>query len=272
MTTTEREVLIPSPDTGALIPGTVLMPHEGSRMVIFSHGIQGDRDEYLGTQRRLAHMLYENGVGSLRIDHRGHGKSVAPLEEYSVRTQTDDLRRSIAWAIEEFGLHKVTLAGISFGAPATLICAAACPSYVSQLVLVAPVLDMRATFIEPTTTWGLSNFGLKRIREAITSGNGIELDRTYTLGVDVVSEMCLLDVPFFVSTLVNKRIVIFHGADDDMVPLESSKAVADANGNVSIVVMHRTEHGLTEVGDDTFTSQRSTNNANAVVSALLEEV
>ncbi|WP_164918834.1 alpha/beta hydrolase family protein [Actinomyces oricola] len=271
MAATENEIRISSVAGSAPIPGVVMMPRGGSRLVIFSHGIQGNRDEYLDTQRRLAYMLYENGVGSLRIDYRGHGNSAASLEEYCIRTQTDDLRRSIDWSIKEFGLSNVALAGISFGAPATLICAARRPSYISKLVLVAPVLDMRTTFIEPITSWGISKFGLDRIRQALATGDGIKIDDGYTLGIDVVSEMCEFDIPFFVSALVDKQIVIFHGSDDDMVPLSSSEAVADANNNISLVIMPHTEHGLTEVGDDNYTSKRSMSNATAIVSALLEE-
>ena len=65
--------------------------------------------------------LKKLGIGSLRIDFRGHGESEQSLEEISLKSQIEDLVTAIEWLKnKEDNLRIITL-GISFGAPPIMV-------------------------------------------------------------------------------------------------------------------------------------------------------
>lgn len=58
----------------------------------------------------------------MRIDFRGHGESEQSLEEFSLKSQIEDLVTAIEWLKnKEDNLRIITL-GISFGAPPIMDC------------------------------------------------------------------------------------------------------------------------------------------------------
>ena len=60
---------------GVQIPAAFEEGIDTNPVVIMAHGLQGSKDEYLNTQLRIADELKKLGIGSLRIDFRGHGES-----------------------------------------------------------------------------------------------------------------------------------------------------------------------------------------------------
>lgn len=265
-----NDVTITNANKGIEIPATLTMPETCTEIVIFSHGIMGDRSEYLDTQTRIAELLSQNNVASLRIDHRGHGESKAPLSDYCIRTQVEDLEEAFHWVKQVLEIDKISLFGTSFGAAASVICGVKYSSTISKVVLLAPTLDMEATFLNPSTSWGRQYFGAANIKSGLNAG-GIKLADNYRLATDALIDISMLNLPKLLSLSRELSIIIFHGDKDDMVPLSASLSVSNAHDNIHLIVMANTEHGLTEVGDETFSSHQSLKNIQNVVNRILQD-
>ena len=201
---------------GVQIPAAFEEGIDTNPVVIMAHGLQGSKDEYLNTQLRIADELKKLGIGSLRIDFRGHGESEQSLEEFSLKSQIEDLVTAIEWLKnKEDNLRIITL-GISFGAPPIMVVSELYSSIIKKCVLIAPVVDYKNTFLYPVTDWGRENFGYKKIIEGICTG-GINLDEKYRLGREVLMDILLVDVAQFVKN-TSYPMYIFHGESDNMVP------------------------------------------------------
>ena len=81
----------------------------------------------------------------------------------------------------------------------------------------------------------------------------------------------MLNLPKLLSLSRELSIIIFHGDKDDMVPLSASLSLSNAHDNIHMIVMANTEHGLTEVGDETFSSHQSLKNVQNVVNRILHD-
>lgn len=211
---------------------------------------------------------YIQRIGSLRIDFRGHGESEQSLEEFSLKSQIEDLVTAIEWLKnKEDNLRIITL-GISFGAPPIMVVSELYSSIIKKCVLIAPVVDYKNTFLYPVTDWGRENFGYKKIIEGICTG-GINLDEKYRLGREVLMDILLVDVAQFVKN-TSYPMYIFHGESDNMVPAILSKEFSKIRSNIKIFLMKKTEHGLTEVGDEEFLSNISIENMKKVIEEISE--
>ena len=237
-------------------------------VVIMAHGLQGSKDEYLNTQLRIADELKKLGIGSLRIDFRGHGESEQSLEEFSLKSQIEDLVTAIEWLKNKEDKLRIITLGISFGAPPIMVVSELYSSIIKKCVLIAPVVDYKNTFLYPVTDWGRENFGYKKIIEGICTG-GINLDEKYRLGREVLMDILLVDVAQFVKN-TSYPMYIFHGESDNMVPAILSKEFSKIRSNIKIFLMKKTEHGLTEVGDEEFLSNISIENMKKVIEEISE--
>lgn len=249
------------------IPAIYIPGKKESPVVLMAHGIMGSKNEYLDTQARISEKLECYSIASLRIDFCGHGDSHRDLQDFSLYSQIQDLGDSIQWLMNK-KYSSVILLGISFGAPPAIIISSLYSQIVKKCVLIAPVTDYQKTFVFPTTSWGKENFGLNRILSGIRSA-GIKLDENYILSSRVLTDMLLVDIPSFIQNTC-LDISIFHGDCDDMVPYSTSKATCGLGKSVRLYTMRNTEHGLTAVGDEEFSSCISMRNLEKVIDELCQ--
>lgn len=245
-----------------IIPAIYVPINPGRTVVLISHGLMGDKNEYLNTSARLASAVADKGLSSLRIDYYGHGDSDIPLDDFCFASQIDNLISSLHW-LKNAGYKRVVCVGISFGAPPVLELAELYPEIVTACVLIAPVLDYQKTFVQPITDWGHELFGYEKIVRCIHEG-GLYLDDNYKLSTRVLLDILNMDVPR-VGVRVHQPIIIFHGNRDNMVPIEASKEFAERFNNAKFIVMNNTEHGITEVGDEVFQTKTTINNLHMIV-------
>lgn len=253
--------------TGNRIPAIYEQGEENAPIVLMAHGLQGSKNEYLDTQARISECLLEKyKIGSLRIDFYGHGDSENSLEMFSLTSQVLDMISGIEWLIREKKAKSIITLGISFGAPSAIIVTEMFKQIISKCVLIAPVVDFKKTFVFPMTNWGKTNFGYNRILEGIRD-SGLALDKNYILAKDVLLDMLLMDIPAFVQR-TSFDITIFHGNCDDMVPIDASKNLVSIRDNIKFIELDRTEHGLTQEGDEYFSTQISRDNLDQVVEEI----
>jgi pimeloyl-ACP methyl ester carboxylesterase len=265
----ETQHLIPGYD-GRSIPAVICESTSGSgsgAMSLLLHGITTHKDEYGDTYKRLAGELAEAGQSSIRIDFRGHGESAAPLSEFNVHSQVRDLLATIDWLDKEQNAAAVRILAASFAAPAAVAASLVLGTRVGKLALLAPVLDVYETFVNPHTGWGESHWGRDRILAAVRGSGRLVLEPGFELNGDFAAELLVVDPK---PTLARLRcpVVILHGNDDGMVPLQVSEAVARDNANVRLTVMDRTEHGLAETGDEDQVSPLTAANYTLLVGEL----
>lgn len=116
----EEEVSVPSAD-GAVLSGTVTLPENAGSdtpmvVMVTGSGLQ-DRDETLFEHRPfavIADFLARNGVGSLRYDDRGFGKSTGDPSSATTDDNAADAAAAVAF-LRDRGCRKVGLLGHSEG-------------------------------------------------------------------------------------------------------------------------------------------------------------
>lgn len=107
----------------------------GPRVLVYLHGLLLDS----GINRALARSLAGSGFRVVLLDLLGHGGSDKPTHasEYRMDLYADQ----VLGLLDELGLGRVALGGISLGANVSLMVAARAPERVAGLVLEAPVLE-----------------------------------------------------------------------------------------------------------------------------------
>ena len=175
----------------------------GDRWIVFCHGFISDKSgSYEGRCRRAA----REGYDAIRFDFRGCGDSDGLFVEQTLGSKLADLDA----VLEHFDPSQVVLFGSSFGGKVAFH-AAVSDHRVEAIATRAPV-----TF----------NRSFDRYREIVEENGtcevapGYEIDRRFfeefgQYSFDDVVEK--LDVP----------VAIFHGADDDAVPIEDSLAAVE---------------------------------------------
>jgi pimeloyl-ACP methyl ester carboxylesterase len=122
-----------------------------------------DEINHIGTPQNVSTMVFVHGWGCdhtaftpqarffshshrvVSVDLRGHGKSDAPEQEYTMATYADDL----AWLCLELRLNKPVIVGHSMGGNVALELAARYPQIPASIIMVDsvifPGLELRAT-------------------------------------------------------------------------------------------------------------------------------
>ncbi len=129
---------------GLRLHGLIDIPdQEKFDLVILMHGFTSD----LGyTKRRvfydLAPALREKGLGVLRFDFNGHGKSEGLLAEMTILNELSDANAILDFALHLKGVHRVYLLGHSQGGVIASLMAAYYPDVISKLVLMSPAATL----------------------------------------------------------------------------------------------------------------------------------
>lgn len=176
---------------------------EGDRWMFFSHGFVSDKT---GSYEERCERAVKEGYDAVRFDHRGCGESDLRFQEQTLSTRIADLRA----VIDYFDPGAYVLFGSSFGGKVVLHTATEDDS-VEAVVTRAPVTY--ADFFDGNLPDG---FG----------GEFAEDFRSH--GFEKVERE--LDVP----------VAVFHGRDDETVPLES---VLDSINGMNVDILLETYAG-----------------------------
>jgi uncharacterized protein len=133
------------------IAGTLNMPDgvANAPAVLLLHGFGSSKDEVGGMYARVAKALAEKGVGSLRIDFRGFGKSDGDTGATTVDLQVEDAKTALTFLGKTAGVDKARVGalGFSLGGGIAMILAGDVPSDVKALATWSSVGDFHKDFI-----------------------------------------------------------------------------------------------------------------------------
>lgn len=210
--------------------------HRGT--VLLAHGITQDMDEG-GSFVRLADCLTDAGFGVVRFTYRGHGESDGTPEGATVAGERLDLQAAFEHTTARFDGPYFVLAK-SFGAVSTCLSLDALDA-LAGVVLWSPVLDVEATFLEPTAPWGVERFTGESLAELRETGS-TELDDGFRMGRVLYEELERYDPA---SALAESEVpaLVVHGTGDDIVPYEPTRRAAEAAG-ADVHTIDGADHGF----------------------------
>jgi uncharacterized protein len=181
---------------------------------ILVHGHNDSRQAGL----RIAPVLHRAGLPSLLISYRNDlGSPASPDGLYHLgETEWEDLNAAARYAVGH-GAHRLVLAGYSMGAAliAQFMRRAPLASRVSGVVLDAPALDWKSIFEFNAEQMGLPGF--------------LALPLEWTIDARVDPDWDSLDALQHTDDF-QAPVLLFHGIDDTVVPIENSDELAEELG------------------------------------------
>jgi pimeloyl-ACP methyl ester carboxylesterase len=194
---------------------------DGDSWMFFSHGFLSDKSGYEERCRRAV----EEGYEAVRFDHRGCGESSLSFAEQNLSTRIADL----CAVVEYFGPSSYVLFGSSFGGK-VVFHAAADPLHGTEAIVArAPV-----TYAEP----------LDRYRSDVETGDG------GGVGADFFEDLDGYDFSAVEEDL-GVPVAVFHGRDDEVVPLRHSIDAVAGFGTDSVLEAYADEgHRFSRAAED----------------------
>ena len=108
---------------------------EGSRVIVLLHGLLLDA----GINRQLAQSLAGRGYRVVLLDLLGHGASDKP--PHATQHRMDRYAREVVALLDELGVDRAVVGGVSLGANVSLLVAVQAPERVAALLIEMPVLE-----------------------------------------------------------------------------------------------------------------------------------
>jgi pimeloyl-ACP methyl ester carboxylesterase len=235
---------------GTELSGTLLKADKEKAALVFVHGITSSKDE-LGFHSDYASFLAENGITSLRFDYRFHGsknEGNTKLNNLSLCGIVNDI--DAAFSTLKNNVDNKTEAffiiGTSFGGGLSAYWVDATnKSEIRKIILNAPVINYENDVLERNQ---LVENGLLSIKaqKQLKSKGFVESSEIH-FGRGLINELKYING---INALQNlgSRVVIFHGNDDDDVPLTSTKKYKSSETQLEIIP--KVGHGFGVEGDE----------------------
>ncbi len=223
--------------SGLRIFGRLYLPYEADRplpLVILSHGLGSNHEIMVPYAQSFA----ENGIAAFVFDFIGGSEvslSDGSMSQMSVLTEAEDLICILDRFLNDsrFARDEIFLFGGSQGGFVSAFVAGKRPEDVAGLILLYPA------------------FNLQEISCALIPEDG-EVPETARIGEHTVGSVYLKDMQSFdiyeVLAQYPGSVLLFHGTEDPLVPVEYSERAAEVLGDAELVLVEGAGHGFT--GED----------------------
>lgn len=206
---------------GDKLAGVLSLPSEDFKglITIFAHGLGSSKDS--DKYKDFGRLLNERGVGILRFDFYGHGKSEGNFEDVVIDEGVDDVLNATKF-VRELGFTEIGLVGTSFGGICSILVASQTPD-LKFLGLLVPV-----SIPEELSALRINDKDAARLKtpiESDTKNNGHK-----------------------VADRINIPVFIIHAEKDRIVPLEHSKKFCKLLPNCRLEVIKDGDHQLRSPG------------------------
>jgi len=241
---TRVEVAFSSLD-GLRLRGTVVQVVDPSAIAVLTHGGGVTREEG-GFFSRLALVLADAGISSLRFDFRGHGESDGQQQDLTLAGVANDVRAAVDYA-SQGGLPVALLAASFSGGLAALYAARHSPA---ALVLLNPLLNYKRRFIDDKPYWCEDYLREGEAAELARAG-ALQHSASFQLGRALLNEVFYFD-PQAILSQVAAPTLIMHGTRDTFIPVESSRVAVNWLPNGRLVEIEGAQHGFAVHDDPTY--------------------
>jgi len=206
-----------------------------SPVVVICHGFSSSKN---GSAHKVANMLNEIGIGTLRFDFWGHGESDGTFEDITLSEGVDDTLSAINF-LSVRGHTNISLLGTSYGG-ACAIMAASKTDKLKVLGLRSPVADYgERTRI--TMSQELQDDWVKKGYRIYTSSDGRELKLKSSFFLDFENNK-----GFEAAQKIRIPTCVVHGDKDESVPLELSKKLAGIIPGLELHIIPGADHRYTD--------------------------
>jgi len=220
-----RHVVVPALD-GLQLAATLIVPGPQPRHAVLMLHDAGATREQDGFYTRLATELAERGVASLRLDLPGHGDSEGSQEELSLSGLLNVISSGMAYLRHTVDPTPVSLIAIGLSGGVAAGYTARKATEVHRLVLLNPLIDYKSYFVDARPGWAGDGFDQETGRALLAEGR-LVLSPTFAVGRAMLNEVFWLQ-PRTVLDVIATPTLIVHGAGPTDVPVESSRAAAEA--------------------------------------------
>ena len=219
---------------------------ERAPAIAMFHGFTGHKSEAHRLFVKVARSLCEAGFIVLRFDFRGSGDSEGDFENMTVPGEVNDAKMSISFLEEQPGVdkEKIGVIGLSLGGRVAAILASE-DRRVKFVILYSPALGpLRERFISQLNDESLKDLDLG---ESVEVSAGWYLKKPF---FDTVDD----PVPLEVMDRIKVPILIIHGDNDQVVPIEESKRGYEIIKDLN----EKNELYIIKGGDHTFSNKEHT--------------
>lgn len=202
------------------------------------HGISGSSQDPVVVH--VAESLNRAGIGALRFDFNGHGRSEGNSADMTVPNEIEDARAVLAFA----GLDVVSvvgLAGHSQGGVVTGMVAGESGADVPALALLAPAGVLR----ENTVAGDVLGVRIDPADppESVTPFDGFTIGREYMVTAQTLPV-------YETSARYRGPVCIVQGEDDDVVPPATAERYRDGYAQVELHLLPGQGHGFEHDPDE----------------------
>ncbi|MDE2635935.1 MAG: alpha/beta fold hydrolase [Chloroflexota bacterium] len=203
--------------------------------VLLLHGHGGNRDQLLVH----AEYLVEAGYGALLIDFRNHGESDGEVTSMGYH-EVKDARAAYRFLQDQKEVERIALWGHSMGG-------AVASQLMSEVNAAGLIVDATFTDFPSVVRRGVIARGLpgSPITEILTALYGW-LSASDASALRPLDQLARLD----------KRVLLFHGSDDPIIPLVDAERIAAANPLIRLSIFEDGAHSdLFELAPDRYRSE-----------------
>ena len=228
----------------AVIHKPQLKSGERVPMVLLCHGFMGNKDGAL--ENRIANLLSERGIASIRFDFNGHGQSEGRFQDMTVPNEIVDAKRVIDYVRALPYVSSVAISGHSQGGVVAAMTAGELGSdKIKAVVLLAPAAVLRDDAIRGST--------MGATYDPFNLGEYVELFRGLKLGAEYIRTAFSLPI-YETSAQYDGPALIIHGTGDRVVPYTYGERFHQIWPKSKLQIIDRADHGFSKEIEQVATS------------------
>lgn len=213
-------------------------------IVIICHGLGGNQNEPFIS--KIAADVLADGMGVVRFDFNGHGKSDGDFQYMDALNIQEDLLKVVEWTRAQKFTKNISLVGHSLGG----IVVGMVASELGQKVIKSVVL-IASGGVAPDLMLMGNFFGIKfdpwNIPEYIELGDGKKLGRNYMT--------TMRDLPIYQAAHKYKGpALVLNGTHDSVVPYNYAIRYSEVMPKSELRLVEGENHGFTKTADTTAAS------------------
>lgn len=205
-------------------------------MVVLCHGFMGNMQSDLLI--KIAELLQERGIASIRFDFNGHGQSEGRFQDMTVLNEIVDAKKVIEYVTALPYVSSVAIAGHSQGGVVAAMTAGELGAEkIKSVVLLAPAAVLRDDAIRGST--------MGATYDPFNPGEYVELFRGLKLGAEYIRTA--FSMPIYETSAGYKGpALIIHGTGDRVVPYTYGERFHQLWEGSELIILDRADHGFSK--------------------------